>query len=162
MNQNDVMSIAMAAGRRGQVLISDEFFVYSTGRPAAALAAGGSSTVNITIQADSDFLIEKLTYNADAAGATQTDSSRLLPNVQVLIENTGSGRKLMSVQFPLTGIFGYGALPFILPRTYLFPASSTLQIQLLSFEAAVTPFITLNFIGRKLYWGMAPAAPQAR
>lgn len=156
MNQNDVLALAAAAGRRGQVLISDEFFVYSTGRPSAALAVGGSSVANITIQADSDFLVEKMTFNADAAGATQTDSSRLLPNVHVQLENTGSGRKLMSVQFPLTGLFGYGALPFILPRSYLFPASSTLQISLLSFEAAVTPFITLNFIGRKLYWAQAP------
>lgn len=156
MNANEIANIAATAGRRGQILISDEFFVYTTGRPSAALGVAGTSTVNITIQADSDFLVEKLTYNADAAGATQTDSSRLLPNVHVQIENTGSGRKLMNVQFPLTGLFGYGALPFILPRTYLFPASSTLQILLTSFEAAVTPFITLNFIGRKLYWGAAP------
>lgn len=160
MNAHDVASLAATAGRRGQVLISDEFFIYSTGRPSAALGVAGTSTVNITIQADSDFLVEKLTYNADAAGATQTDSSRLLPNVHVNLQNTGSGRNLMNVQFPLTGMFGYGALPFILPRPYLFPASSTLQIILTSFEAAVTPFVTLNFIGRKLYWGAAP--PQQR
>jgi len=151
----NMQQLAANAGRVGQVIISDEFFVYSTGRPAAALAVGGNSSVNIQIQADADFLIEKMTANADAAGATQTESSRLLPNVSVLLTNTGSGRQLMNLQFPLTGLFGSGELPMILPRQYLLPASSTMQIQLVSFEAAVTPFITLNFIGRKLYWGPA-------
>jgi hypothetical protein len=139
------------------VIISDEFFIYTTGRPSAAIGVGATTTVNIAIQADSDFLVEKLTFNADAAGATQTESSRLLPNVMVLLTNTGSGRQLMNLQFPLTGLFGSGELPMILPRQYLLPASSTLQIQFVSFEAAVTPFVTLNFIGRKLYWGPGPA-----
>lgn len=149
----NMLQLAANAGRLGQKVISDEFYIYSTGRPTAALAAGGQSTQNIQIQADSDFLIEKHSFNADLAGATQTESSRLLPNVSVLLTNTSSGRQLMNLQFPLTGIFGSGELPMILPRQYLLPASSTLQIQLISFEAAVTPFITLNFIGRKIYWG---------
>ena len=148
--------LADNAGRVGQRIISDEFYIYTTGRPAAALAPAGTLTTNIQIQADSDFLIEKMSFNADVAGATQTESSRLLPNAHVLLTNTGSGRNLMNVQFPLTGIFGGGELPFILPRQYLLPGSSTLQIQIVSFEAAISPFITLNFIGRKLYWAPAP------
>lgn len=148
----NMAQLAANAGRKNQQIISDEFYIYSSGRPAAALAAGGTTQFNIAIQADSDFLIEKLSFNADAAGATQTESTRLLPNVQVLLTNTGSGRALMNLQFPLTGLFGSGELPMILPRQYLLPASSTLAIQLVSFEAAVTPFITLNFIGRKIYW----------
>lgn len=153
----NMQQLAANAGRVGQVIISDEFYVYSTGRPAAALAPAATSATNIQIQADSDFLVEKLSFNADIAGATQTESGRLLPNVHVLITNTSSGRQLMNVQFPLTGIFGGGELPFILPRQYLVPASGTMQIQLVSFEAAVSPFITLNFIGRKLYWGPGSA-----
>lgn len=155
MNQQQ---LAQNAGRMGQQIISDEFFVYSTGRPAAGLAPAATSNLIIAIQADADFLIEKLSFNADIAAATQTESSRLLPNVTVQLTNTNSGRALFSTQMPLTGLFGSGELPMILPRQYLLPASSTLQIQLVSFEAAVTPFITLNFIGRKLYWG--PIAAQ--
>jgi len=148
----NMSQLAQNGGRRGQHILSDEFYIYSTGRPAAGLAALATSTINIAIQADSDFLIEKLTFNADIAGATQTDSSRLIPNVSVLLTNTGSGRAMMNVQLPLSGLFGTGQLPMILPRQYLLPASAVLQIQLVSFEAAVIPFITLNFIGRKLYW----------
>ena len=154
----DMRQLAANAGRPGQVIISDEFYIYTTGRPAAAVAPAGTQTTNISIQADSDFLIEKMTFNADIAGATQTESGRLLPNVNVLLTNTGSGRNFMNVQFPLTGMFGGGELPFILPRQYLLPASSTLQIQLVSFEAAISAFITLNFIGRKLYWGFPARA----
>ncbi|MGH8742848.1 MAG: hypothetical protein ACREUY_01065, partial [Burkholderiales bacterium] len=106
----NMIQLARQANRPGQEIISDEFYVYTTGRPAAGLAAGGVSQSNIQIQNDSDFLIEKLTFNADIAGATQTDSSRLLPNVSVLLINTSSGRQLMNVQFPLTGIFGNGQL----------------------------------------------------
>jgi hypothetical protein len=152
MNQQQ---LAANAGRTNQVIISDEFFIYSTGRPAAALAPAATSTTNISILNDSDFLVEKLSFNADIAGATQTASGLLLPNVSVLLTNTSNGKQLTNVQVPLTGFFGTGQLPFILPRQYLIPASSTLQIQLISFEAAISPFITLNFIGRKIYWGPA-------
>lgn len=152
MNQ---IQLAQNAGRAGQRIISDEFFVYSTGRPAAGLAPAGTSNLNLQIQADADFLIEKLSFNADVAAAAQTESSRVLPNITVQLTNTSSGRALFSSQFPLTGIFGSGELPMILPRQYLLPASSTLQIQLVSFEAANTVFVTLNFIGRKIYWGPA-------
>lgn len=151
----NMAQLAANAGRKNQVIISDEFYVYTTGR-LATLAAAGVATANIQIQADSDFLIEKLSFNADVAGATQTESSRLLPNINVLLTNTGSGRQLMSQQFPLTGLFGGGELPMILPRQYLLPASCTLQIAMVSFEAAISVFLTLNFIGRKIYWGPAP------
>ena len=152
----NMQQLAANAGRKNQVIISDEFFIYSTGRPAAGIAAaGGVQTVNIQILADSDFLIEKLSFNADLAGVAQLHGTRIVPNVNVLLTNTGSGRQLMNLQLPLTGIFGSGELPMILPRQYLLPASSTLQIQMVSFEAAAVPFVTLNFIGRKIYWGVA-------
>lgn len=157
MTPQQVAALAAAAGRVSsqgipQVLIGDEFFVYTTGRPAAALAAGGTSISNIQIQADSDFLLEKTTFTADVAAAAQTFNTQVLPHANVTLVATSSGRQLMNVQLPLVGLFGTGQLPFIWPRSYLFPASSTLQITLVSFEAANANFITLNFIGRKIYW----------
>ena len=128
-----------------------DFFVYSTGRPAAAIAPAGVSTVFINIQADADFVIEKLTYSADIAAAAQNIGNLTSPNVLVLMTSTGSGIQLMNVSVPLSGIFGTGLLPFILPYPRVLPANSQLQITLTSFEAAQSPFITLNFIGRKLY-----------
>lgn len=150
----NMQQLAQNAGRKNQQIIADEFYIYTTGR-LAGIAAAGVAVANIAVQVDSDFLIEKLSFNADIAGAAQTESSRVLPNIQILLTNTGSGRQLMSSQFPLTGLFGSGELPMILPRQYLLPASSTLQIALTSFEAAITVLLTLNFIGRKIYWGPA-------
>ena len=135
----------MAAPRR------QDFLIYSTGRPAAALAPAATSTIFINIQADADFVLEKLTYSADIAGAAQNIGNLTSPNVSVLLTSTGSGINLMNVALPLSGIFGTGMLPFILPYPRVLPANSQLQISLVSFEAAVSPFITLNFIGRKLY-----------
>jgi hypothetical protein len=160
MNLIEMQRLAQSLNRPGQVIINEEFQVYSTGRPTAGIAAvSGTQTPNIQIRADSDFVIEKTTFSADIAAAAQTASTRVLPNVNVQIVITSSGRQLFNVQAPLTGLFGDGQLPFIWPKPYIVPASSTLQIQLVSFEAAIVPFITLNFIGRVLFWGMPLPQP---
>lgn len=128
----------------------EEFYSYSTGR-LSAISVGGTLTTNILIQADSDFVLEKLTYYADIAGAAQTASTKIVPNVSVMLTSTGSGQNLFSANIPIDSVFGSGGLPFILPFPRLFPANSTLQISLTSFEAAITPILTLNFHGRKRY-----------
>jgi hypothetical protein len=157
MNQMEMTKLAISLSRPGQVIINEQFQVYSTGRPAAGItAAGGVQSPVIQIRADSDFVIEKTTFNADIAGATQTDATRLVPNVSVLLVVTSSGQQLFNVPVPLSGLFGIGQLPFIWPKPYIIPASSSLQCQLVSFEAAVVPFISLNFIGRCLFWGFEP------
>ena len=127
-----------------------EFFCYTTGR-LAAITAGGNLDTSIVIQADADFILEKLTYYADLAGAAQTSSTMIVPNVTVLLTASGSGQQLMTSAVPIPALFGNGQLPFILPFPKVLPANSQLQISLVSFEAAVTPRLTLNFLGRKVY-----------
>jgi hypothetical protein len=162
MNYFEQVRLGQIAGRSGQHIVGTEFFVYSTGRQAA-LAAGGQATANITIQSDSDFLIEKMTYAADLAGVAQLSGTQIVPNVNVQLIATGSGRQLFNVAAPIASLFGNGQLPFILPEAYMLPAASTLQIVQTSFEAAVTPALTLNFIGRKVYWAAGePMPPQTR
>lgn len=149
----DMQTLARLAGRQNQKLIAQQFFIYTTGRPAAGLAAlVGTQTFNINILADSDFLVEKLTYNCDVAAAAQTDSTRIIPNVKVMLTNTSNGNNIMNVNADVSALFGTGQLPFILPVPYLLPATSTLQGVLSGFEAAAVDFVTLNFIGRKLFW----------
>lgn len=151
MNQQEMAAMAAAVNRPGQILIAREFAIYSTGR-LAALVAAATAITNILIEAASDFLIEKTTYTCDVAGAALTVNTEIIPNVTAQMTLTGSGRQLVSVGAPLTGYFGTGRLPFIWPRPYLIPASSTLQISLTSVEAAQADTLTLNFIGQKLYW----------
>ncbi len=126
-----------------------DFYVYEV--ETIAIAVGASTNDTISIEADSDFILQKLTYAADIAGASQTESTRIIPNVLLQITDTGSGRQLMQDPIPIPSFFGTGQLPFILPNPRLFMRNSTIQIAFTSFEAAVTPDVRLAFIGYKVY-----------
>ena len=132
-----------------------EYFDYTTGR-LAALAAGANISTQISIQADADFILEKLSYYCDVAGAAQTWQTRVVPNVLVLLTISGSGVQLSSSAVPIPSLFGTGDLPFILPYPRVLPANSVLQINLTSFEAAQSDTLTLNFHGRKVYLLASP------
>lgn len=126
-----------------------DFYVYEA--ETIAIAVGASTNDTISIEADSDFILQKLTYAADIAGASQLEATRLVPNVLLQITDTGSGRQLMQDPIPIPSFFGTGQLPFILPNPRLFMRNSTIQVAFTSYEAAVTPDVRLAFIGYKVY-----------
>lgn len=126
-----------------------DFFIYEV--DFSALASGVSQTNSFTIQQEADFLLTKITLQADIAAAGQTESTRVIPLATIMINDTGSGRNLMSSAVPLANIFGTGGLPFILPRQRLFVASSVVNITLTNFGAADTYNIRLSFIGEKAF-----------
>ena len=126
-----------------------DFYTYEA--EALALAAGASLNDVINIEADSNFILQKLSYIADIAAAAFTDSTRPIPLVNVQLIDTGSGRQLMQNPIPIPSMFGTGQLPFILPNPRLFMRNSTIQIAFTNFDAAVTYNIRLAFIGYKVY-----------
>ena len=126
-----------------------DFYIYES--ESLLLAAGGSSADTIAIEADSDFILQKLTYLATVADAQTTDATRIIPNVLIQITDTGSGRQLMQNPIGVSEFFGTGKLPFILPNPRLFMRNSTIQIAYTSFEAAVVNDVRLAFIGYKIY-----------
>ena len=126
-----------------------EFYTYE--EDFSAIASGASATGNINVQADSDFVLQKLTYHADIAAAAVTDSTRVIPNASIVITDTGSGRQLMESAVPIPSLFGTGELPFILPTPRMFLARSTISLIVANFDAAVTYNIRLSFSGYKLY-----------
>ncbi len=126
-----------------------DFYIYEAA--VVAIAVGASVNDVINIEADSDFILQKLTYSADLAGVAQLESTRIVPNVTVQIVDTGSGRQLMQNPVPIPSFFGSGELPFILPNPRLFMRNSTIQVAFTSFEVAATPDIELAFIGYKIY-----------
>lgn len=138
----------MAAPRN---YISQDFFVYEV--DFSGLAAGASQTSNFTIQQEADFLLTKINMTPDIAAAAYTDSTRPVPLVTITINDTGSGRNLMSSAVPLSALFGSAGLPFILPRQRLFVASSVVNITLTNYDAATTYNIRLSFIGEKAFQG---------
>lgn len=129
--------------------IIKEFYTYE--EDFTGVTSGNSATGNINIQADSDFVMQKLAYHADIAAAAVTDSSRVIPNMTVIITDTGSGRQLMESAVPIASLFGTGQLPFILPTPRLFLARSTINIVVANFDAAVTYNLRLSFTGYKQY-----------
>ena len=124
-----------------------DFFVYEI--DFAALAPAASSTSSFSIQADSDFLWTSGTFFADIAAAAQTDSTRVIPLISLLITDTGSGRQLMNTAVPIVSLFGNGQLPFVLPRQRLFRPNSNVTITANNFDAAITYNLRLSFIGEK-------------
>lgn len=126
-----------------------DFFIYEV--DFSGLAAGASQTSSFTIQQEADFMLTKINMNANIAAAAYTQSATPVPLVTIMINDTGSGRNLMSSAVPLANIFGSAGLPFILPRQRLFVASSVVNITLTNFDAAVTYNIRLSFIGEKAF-----------
>ncbi len=127
-----------------------DFYIYES--TVASLANGANDTNNVNIEADSDFILQKLVMFADIAGAVQTDSSRVLPLIKIQITDTGSGRQLFSDDIPMAMILGSGSLPFILPNPRRFASNSVISIAYNNYSAATTYVnIYIGFVGLKDY-----------
>ena len=126
-----------------------DFYTYEA--EALALAAGAAANDTILIEADSNFILQKLTFYADIAAAAFVESTQPIPSVTVQIQDTGSGRNLMANPIPIPSICGFGRLPFILPNPRVFLKNSTIQVAFANFDAAVAYNLRLAFIGVKKY-----------
>jgi len=128
---------------------SKDFFTYNA--VFSALANGASATQNILIEASSDFVWQKSEYFADIALAAQTDSTRVIPLVTVLIVDSGSGRQIMDVPVPISSLFGDGKYPYILPLPKVYSARSNIAITVQNFSAATTYNLRLSLTGMKVF-----------
>lgn len=122
-----------------------DFFVYTS---VVTVAAGVSATDVITIQADSKFWLQKLSFNAVNSATLAPVAS---PNILVLLTDTSSSRQLMLSPVPVTSMFGTGQLPFILPNPRAFMRNGSIQVAYTSFEPANGITIRLALIGFKVY-----------
>lgn len=126
----------------------EDFFVYEVDFPT--LAGLTTANGNINIEASSDFRWIKACYFADIALGVQTDSTRVIPLVTVLITDSGSGNQLSNIAMPVPSLFGTGQIPFILPVSRIFTARSAIQITVANFSAT-TYNLRLSFIGAKIF-----------
>lgn len=150
LGQNGEFQITpQTTGEKAKVYIAKDFYIYQ--EDFSGLVNSTSATGNITIQADSDFILQKLTYFVDIAGAVQTDSSRVIPLITLQIIDAGSGRNLIETPAPISSLFGEGDLPFILPTPRVFFARSNIELTVANFSAATTYNLRLSFIGYKAY-----------
>lgn len=129
-----------------------DFYTYEA--EVRSLAAGASANDIINIEADSNFIMQKLTtFSTIGAfpGGVTTEATRDIPQVTIQLNDTGSGRNLNSNPVPIDNIFGTGQRPFILPNPRVFLRNSTIQVSFTNFSAATIYNIILTFIGYKLY-----------
>ena len=144
-----------------QILVADgklykvwtDFFTYQVPVFTNLAALVGTATNQVVIQADSDFEWCHAAYEFDLA-ATQTDySTRRLPNMTILITDSGSGRQLSNAAVPVMSIFGRPEMPYALPVTKVFKANSTINFTAVNFDAAVaTGNLRLSLIGYKIFY----------
>lgn len=114
-----------------------------------ALAPLGVATQNVAVEADSNFIIVKISGFADIAAAAQTYETRVVPLVTLQITDTGSGRQLLNGETAWSNIVGWGEIPYILPIRRKFKANSTIRVQATNFDAAATYNLRLSLSGIK-------------
>lgn len=127
-----------------------DFFTYNVEFSGIA-AAGGTAQQDFTVMSDSNFLWQYGAFFADVAGAAQDDSTRVIPDVVVMIQDQSSGRNLMAAPVQVTSIFGTGQLPFLLPTPRFFRAQTQVVISVTNNSAATIYDLELNFIGTKFF-----------
>lgn len=130
------------------------WFDYNVGLAAnTTLAPSLSQNANFQVDKDADFFWTKLTVHAVAGADGTTVSAVLMPEVNVLITNTSSGRAFMNEAVPLANLAGTDAgLPFILPMETYIPAVSMIQVQFFNVSDNTTySLLELSFIGYKAF-----------
>lgn len=127
-----------------------DFFVYEA--DVAALVAGATTTVSFVIQADSAFMLQKMSLHADVAGAAQDLDSMTIPLCTIQITDTGSGRNLFNQPVPVSAVFGYPGQPFILPIPKEFAPNATVALTFTNYSDSTDYNLRASFIGTKLFY----------
>lgn len=96
-----------------------------------ALAAGGATPADQSLDIDKPFLLRKMTATSGAAFGTRIEVA---------------GTPLMRARVPNVNLFGVGALPTILTAPYYIPAGKTIRLDILPLTVAPDT-ARINFIG---------------
>lgn len=137
-----VMSQNLPAGLRER---ARDFFAYTI--DFIPLAATTTTTQDVNIQSDSDFVI-----GAAVATVTDTANTTRLAFVPQLVQlfSAASGRNLFSGATHFENIFGTAQEPAIWPIPKLLAAGSTFSAQLQNLEATARN-VRLAFLGFKIF-----------
>ena len=130
-----------------------DLFTYQVPVFTNLAAAGGAATNQILIQNDSDFEWIAGAYEFDLAAATYVNAAQNVPNMTILIVDTGSGRQLMNAAVPIINLFGQLGQPYTLPISKVFGRNSSIQFTATNIDAAVaTGNLRLSLIGWKIFY----------
>lgn len=117
----------------------------------SALVAAAFATSQITIAADSDFILSEVACAANVAAAAQTYNTETLPLCTLMLIDTSTGRNLFDNDLPISLVCGsgQGSRPLTVPR--MLPAKTVLQVRVTNYDAAVTYNLRFAFLGRKIF-----------
>lgn len=128
------------------IITINELFWY--GATFLPLTAQASSTAQVQVQADADFIVVKQCRFATNSNDNSVVTS---PLVTVTLTDTGSGRQLMDSAQHMENIFGTAQFPYICPQVKRLAANSTFQVAVTSLTGAVGYNLYLSFQGYKQY-----------
>lgn len=129
----------------------EDYFFYVT-TPAGISSVATPQQSLIQFDADSDFLWIATSYQASIAGALLTEATNVIPLVNVLMSDGGSGKYLSNAPLPLAAIAGDGKRPYRLIGPRVMQPSSTLNFNWTAAVVAGTTYnITLILHGIKRY-----------
>lgn len=154
MNPTGLPQSAGAASPSDTRYIAKTFFCYELDFDTNNLAANGSVDSSFNISKDSDFFWTKFGAHAVISDDGTTISAEELPEVNILVVNSTTGRQYMSNPVPLANMSGSGRLPFILPIVTLWESLSNIQVSLQNVSDNKTyTAVRLSFLGIKAFLG---------
>lgn len=111
-------------------------------------ARGLSSTLptqqqSLQIPAAEDFYWFLATLQADIDGTVQTTSSRVIPMVNVRLQDVSSQKNLENLSFPVFSRAGFGERPYRLVNPRRFDANTIITCQFTALIAAGTTYTNL-------------------
>ncbi|MHB8674551.1 MAG: hypothetical protein ACYDAK_12865 [Candidatus Limnocylindrales bacterium] len=133
------------------VLFDIFWLVFPTFGPFTAAAQLQQS---VNVPNDADFEVRRIMYHFDLAAAALTQATSFVPNITIMLTDSGSGRNLMSAAAPLASIASAEASqsPKDLPWPKIFTRNSTITAVLTNFDAAqTTANVRLTLAGRKIF-----------
>lgn len=128
-----------------------DWYTYELDFPA--LVHGTSAQNSFTVQTDSNFVwLQGMYWCENAASITGlTNSSLVVPLATIVLQDTSSGRQLMSAPVEISSIFGTGERPYILPISRFFRANTQLMATVSNYDSAINYNLKLSFVGMKRY-----------
>lgn len=121
------------------------FFIYSSGFSGAVAASGGTTSVSIAIDSQTDFECRYITLAIRQANVIVSTFGGTLT-----IQFSGSGMLMQNAGIPTDALLGTGQRPYYLVPPQIFTANGTITATLTSNVATSTDFC-IAFHGNKLF-----------
>jgi hypothetical protein len=119
----------------------------------ATFTAGLNIVKTVNVPNDADFEVRRIIYHCELAAAALTVATVFLPNITILLTDSGSGRNLMNAAVPLPSIASAESGPqrdLIWPK--IFTRNSQITASLTNYDVAQTTMnVRLTLCGRKIF-----------